>query len=101
MKILIRNHRNEKWQKVRSAAYTNEAELQRLLAEDPALIAGEEVNSQAGELLARVGSSGASSEPHLHIHAQAIEGGNAAGSLPITFCGRFLTRNMVFRVPGD
>lgn len=52
MKILIRNHRNEKWQKVRSAAYTNEAELQRLLAEDPALIAGEEVNSQAGEMVA-------------------------------------------------
>ncbi len=39
MKILIHNHKTEKWQKVNSAAYTNESELQKLLAEDPALIA--------------------------------------------------------------
>ena len=39
MKILIRNHKTEKWQKVNSAAYTNESELQKLLAEDPAQIA--------------------------------------------------------------
>lgn len=51
MKILIRNHKTEKWQKVNSAAYTNESELQKLLAEDPALIATDEINSQAGEMV--------------------------------------------------
>ncbi len=51
MKILIRNHKNEKWQKVRSAAYNNEAELQKLLAEDPSLLATSEINSQAGEMI--------------------------------------------------
>ena len=51
---------------------------------------------QAGQPLARVGNSGHTSEPHLHIHAIAgtdtsqILKGNG---IPIYFDGRFLTRN--------
>jgi hypothetical protein len=43
---------------------------------------------QAGTPVGRVGNSGNSSEPHLHIHA--TRGGRG---VPITFDGRFLVRN--------
>lgn len=70
------------------------------LARDTILVtAGQSVG--VGEFIARVGSSGASSEPHLHIHAQAAAGGELVESLPITFGGRFPTRNMVYRPRGD
>jgi len=45
-----------------------------------------------GTMLARVGSSGISPEPHLHIHAER----NGA-AVPVTFAGRWLVRNAVVR----
>ncbi|WP_120634236.1 M23 family metallopeptidase [Ruegeria sp. EL01] len=56
-----------------------------------------------GQELGRVGNSGNSTEPHLHVHA--VEGQVAdvtaaistASAVPITFDGLFLTRNMVLR----
>ena len=54
-----------------------------------------------GDLLGKVGNSGNTSEPHLHIHAEepgepgVILDGRA---VPITIGGRFLVRNSVFRV---
>lgn len=54
-----------------------------------------------GAPLGRVGNSGNTSEPHLHIHA---ERGGEPGiildgkSVPITIGGRFLVRNSVFHV---
>lgn len=57
--------------------------------------AGDEVHK--GQPLARIGNSGHTSEPHLHIHAiegtdtsKIIRGGNG---IPIYFDGKFLTRN--------
>jgi hypothetical protein len=54
----------------------------------------------AGQLLGRVGNSGNSSEPHLHIHAK--RGGDAASILDgagvrLRFGGRWLIRNSVVR----
>lgn len=55
----------------------------------------------AGQPMARVGNSGNTTEPHLHIHAIAgsdtgkILNGNG---IPITFDGRFLVRNDRFDV---
>ncbi len=56
-----------------------------------------------GQELGLVGSSGNSTEPHLHVHA--VEGRvddltaviSTATAVPITFDGLFLTRNMVLR----
>lgn len=53
-----------------------------------------------GDLLGRVGNSGNTSEPHLHIHAE--KGGEPGvildgNSVPFTIEGRFLVRNSVFR----
>ncbi|MDA0369279.1 MAG: M23 family metallopeptidase [Proteobacteria bacterium] len=54
-----------------------------------------------GTPVGQVGNSGKSTQPHLHIHAE--RGGSATSILeneavPITFAGRFLTRNsIVFR----
>jgi len=57
--------------------------------------AGDEVHK--GQPLARIGNSGHTTEPHLHIHAvegtdttKIIRGGNG---IPIYFDGKFLTRN--------
>ncbi len=60
-------------------------------------------NVGTGQELGRVGSTGNSSEPHLHVHA--VEGRvdditaaiSTATAVPITFNGLFLTRNMVLR----
>lgn len=54
---------------------------------------------KAGERVARVGNSGNTTEPHLHIHAK--RGGNPQSMLdgegvPICFRGRWLIRNSVF-----
>lgn len=49
-----------------------------------------------GEVVGRVGNSGSSGEPHLHVHAQTpgSSGAPLGGSpLPITFEGRHLVRN--------
>ena len=59
-------------------------------------IAGRDVRT--GEPLARVGNSGNSSEPHLHIQATRFErqrNGISAIPVPITFDGRFLAINDV------
>ncbi len=54
----------------------------------------------AGQLLARVGNSGNTTEPHLHIHAKT--GGTPDSMLdgegvPLRIRGRFLMRNDLFR----
>jgi hypothetical protein len=53
-----------------------------------------------GRLLGRVGNSGNTSEPHLHVHAVRAGSGSAleGEGLPIRFEGRFLVRNgLLFR----
>ena len=55
-----------------------------------------------GQMLGRVGNSGNTTEPHLHIHAE--EGsypGHFSGkrSIPMRFNGRFLVRNDRVKVP--
>ena len=55
---------------------------------------------QQGQVLAQVGNSGNSSQPHLHIHAE--RGGEGSreildgAAVPIRFEGRFLVRNSLF-----
>jgi hypothetical protein len=51
---------------------------------------GEEVTT--GQLLGKVGNSGNTSEPHLHIHAELDGVG-----VPVTFDGKFLVRNSIVR----
>lgn len=56
--------------------------------------AGEKVKT--GQLLGRIGNSGNTSEPHLHIHAeQGSYPGHFSGNpgIPMFFNGRFLVRN--------
>ena len=56
-----------------------------------------------GETLGRVGNSGNSSEPHLHMHAYI--GGtldyNAGQGVPMTFAGRFLVRGSTVTIPDN
>lgn len=56
---------------------------------------------ESGQPLARVGNSGFSFEPHLHIHA--TRGGSnpimEGRAVPMTFSGRFLVRNDRLDVP--
>lgn len=47
---------------------------------------------RTGQILGRVGNSGNSTEPHLHVHAER----NGAG-VPITFEGEWLVRNELLR----
>ena len=62
-----------------------------------------------GQPLARVGNSGNTSEPHLHIHAVRFDGTPSTDSqfllregraVPMLFDGRFLTRNTTFNARG-
>jgi peptidase M23-like protein len=48
---------------------------------------------QPGQMLGRIGNSGNTTEPHLHVHAER----NGKG-IPLRFDGRFLVRNDVVRV---
>ncbi|MHC8515845.1 M23 family metallopeptidase [Sporosarcina sp. ITBMC105] len=48
-----------------------------------------------GQLLGKVGNSGNTSEPHLHIHAELDGKG-----VPLTFDGRFLVRNQLVKTGG-
>jgi hypothetical protein len=48
----------------------------------------------SGQLVGRIGNSGNTNEPHLHVSAVAIDSPEAAG-VPITFDGRFLSINDV------
>lgn len=55
---------------------------------------------EAGQLLARVGNSGNTSEPHLHIHCErdvTDHQPNTGVGVPIFFDGKFLKRNDVVR----
>ena len=56
---------------------------------------------RAGQILGKVGNSGNTTEPHLHLHAEegpySLEGPDRRG-LPIRFDGRFLVRNDMVRV---
>jgi hypothetical protein len=49
-----------------------------------------------GQRLGRVGNSGNTSEPHLHIHAVRAGSGDALEAVPILFEGRFAVRNTTF-----
>ena len=63
-------------------------------------VAGGEIVS-LGQTLGRVGNSGNSSEPHLHIHAYV--GGTRdyddGAGVPMTFDGRFLVRGSTVTIP--
>jgi Peptidase family M23 len=53
---------------------------------------------KTGEAIAKIGNSGNTSEPHLHIHARKANTGKSildGEGLPITFDGKFLVRNIV------
>lgn len=57
---------------------------------------------EPGAVIGEVGNSGASSEPHLHIHAQApgtSEAPFSGAPIPIRIAGRFLLRNTRLDVP--
>jgi hypothetical protein len=74
--------------------------LAHLMAGSVAVDPGETV--QAGQPLGRVGNSGRSIEPHLHVHAQAP---SAAGSfdtepLPVSVDGRVPVRGSRLQPPG-
>lgn len=59
--------------------------------------AGESV--EAEQAIARVGNSGNTSEPHLHIHARKENTGNSildGEGMPMLFFRRFLVRNNIF-----
>jgi biotin carboxyl carrier protein len=45
---------------------------------------------EAGQLLGKVGNSGHTSEPHLHVHAQRSSNGTG---IPMLFADKFLKRN--------
>lgn len=51
---------------------------------------------QVGEIIGRVGNSGNTSEPHLHIHAQTMENGQLKG-VPLKVEGHHVMRNSLIR----
>lgn len=56
----------------------------------------------AGDVFARVGNSGNTSEPHLHVHAVRGSSGDASGAeipVPLAFDGTFPVRNTLLRPP--
>nr|WP_210470365.1 M23 family metallopeptidase [Sporosarcina sp. 6E9] len=64
--------------------------LMHMQQESVSVTEGEEVTT--GQLLGKIGNSGNTSEPHLHIHAELDGVG-----VPITFEGKFLVRNSIVR----
>lgn len=57
-----------------------------------------------GATIAEVGNSGATNEPHLHIHAQTpgtAEAPFSGAPIPVRLDGRFWVRNDRFEIPGD
>lgn len=69
-------------------------ELAHLARGSVQVVAGQAVST--GDAVGRVGNSGHSSEPHLHVHAVDSSSGRA---VPLRFDGRYPTRNRVFRAP--
>jgi murein DD-endopeptidase MepM/ murein hydrolase activator NlpD len=68
--------------------------LAHLMQSSVAVTPGDRVRE--GQQIGRVGNSGYSTEPHLHIHAQRGGGGAdflAADPLPLQVAGRTLVRN--------
>ncbi len=51
---------------------------------------------QSGEIIGRIGNSGNTSEPHLHIHAQKMEHGKLKG-VPLKVEGHHVMRNSLIR----
>lgn len=86
---------------------TGDAAITLLLAHfrPGSVVVAEGDRVRRGALLGHVGNSGNSTEPHLHIHAvrgHEVPLGAAiaiAEAAPLTFDGRFLTRNDIIRVP--
>jgi hypothetical protein len=74
-----------------------EVVLAHIMPGSISVIEGNPVNE--GEVIGRVGNSGNTTQPHLHIH---LERGGTPGKIlvgqgvPITFRGRFLVRNSLF-----
>ncbi|RMD60395.1 M23 family metallopeptidase [Candidatus Parcubacteria bacterium] len=51
-----------------------------------------------GQILGRIGNSGNTTEPHLHIHCATIDGNDFTGGgtgIPLSFGGKFLKRNSI------
>lgn len=70
-------------------------ELAHLQAGSVAVETGERVS--AGETVGKVGNSGNTTEPHLHVHAVDPQSGTA---IPLSFGGRWPVRNRVYTAPG-
>jgi Peptidase family M23 len=71
--------------------------MAHLLGGSVAVQAGDWVKQ--GQAIAKIGNSGNTTEPHLHIHARKENTGNSlldGEGLSITFDGRFLVRNSLF-----
>jgi murein DD-endopeptidase MepM/ murein hydrolase activator NlpD len=65
---------------------------------------GREQQVATGDLLGRVGNTGNTNEPHLHIHAQTPGTASeplSGNPLPIVFDGRFVVRNDLIRAPSE
>ena len=63
-----------------------------------AVSAGDAV--RVGQLVGRIGNSGNTSEPHLHVSAMAAGSGQSwpeAEAVPVTFDGHFLAINDIVR----
>jgi hypothetical protein len=63
------------------------------------LVVQEEETVEVGQAIAKIGNSGNTSEPHLHIHARRENTGQLlleGEGMPITFDDRFLVRNSLF-----
>jgi hypothetical protein len=80
MKILIRGQKDKEWHLVESAAYSREAELQRLLAESPGLISIDDVRLNAGPLVLAVREFG------LPIGAIDLLAFSAGGDIAVVEC---------------
>lgn len=68
--------------------------LAHLLSKSTMIRKGEKIST--GQAIARVGNSGNTSEPHLHIHCVLANSGDLlfqAKGVPMIFLNRFLTRN--------
>ena len=83
---------------VRSAEEDVDVELAHMKEGSVAVERGEQ--AEESELLGRVGNTGNTSEPHLHIHAVRTGSGSTSEGegVPVLFDGRFPVRNgLVFR----